>query len=136
MRRIGIIDFQDAVIGHPAYDLVSLLQDARQIISEDLEMELFEHYIRIRMISNAKFDLAGFAQAYAVLGAQRVTKILGIFVRLDKRDGKPQYLRHLPQLRTYLKRNLEHPALAVLKAWFDQNSPSLLAPDSAIGGRA
>lgn len=135
VRRIGIIDFQDAVLGHPAYDLVSLLQDARQIISEDFEMDLFQHYIKLRMIADAKFDLAGFAEAYAVLGAQRVTKILGIFVRLEKRDGKPQYLRHLPQLRTYLKRNLDHPSLAVLKAWFEQNCPSLLAPDSAIGGR-
>lgn len=135
VRRIGIIDFQDAVIGHPAYDLASLLQDARQVISEDFEIALFEHYIRLRMANDSKFDLAGFAEAYAALSAQRITKILGIFVRLEKRDNKPGYLRHLPQLRTYLKRNLDHPALAVLRAWFEQNCPSLLAPDAVIGGR-
>lgn len=136
IRRVGIIDFQDTVLGHPAYDLVSLLQDARQTVSEDLEMDLFQHYIKMRMIADAKFDLAGFAEAYAVLGAQRVTKILGIFVRLEKRDNKPQYLKYLPQLRSYLKRNLEHPSLAVLKAWFETHCPSLLAPDAVIGGRA
>lgn len=135
VRRIGIIDFQDMVLGHPAYDLVSLLQDARQVIGEDLEMELFQHYIRQRMITDAKFDLAGFAEAYAVLGAQRIAKILGIFVRLDRRDNKPQYLKHLPQLRNYLKRNLDHPALTMLKAWFEQNCPSLLASDTQFGGR-
>lgn len=135
VRRIGIIDFQDAILGHPAYDLVSLLQDARQIISEEFEMDLFQHYIKLRMTADPNFDLAGFAEAYAVLGAQRVTKILGIFVRLEKRDGKAHYLKHLPQLRTYLKRNLDHPSLAVVKAWFEQNCPSLLAPDPLIGGR-
>jgi len=134
-RRIGIIDFQDAVMGHPAYDLASLLQDARQSIDEDFEMRLFEHYITLRMAADPQFDLSKFAEAYAVLAAQRVTKILGIFVRLEKRDGKPQYLRHLPQLRTYLKRDLEHPTLALLKAWFEQNCPSLLAADAPIGGR-
>jgi tRNA threonylcarbamoyl adenosine modification protein YjeE len=135
VRRIGIIDFQDAVMGHPAYDLASLLQDARQVISEEFEMRLFEHYIRLRMAADPHFDLSSFAEAYAVLAAQRVTKILGIFVRLEKRDGKAQYLKHLPQLRTYLKRDLAHPSLVLLKAWFERNCPSLLAADAPIGGQ-
>ena len=135
VRRIGIIDFQDAVIGHPAYDLASLLQDARQIIPEDFELALFEHYIRLRAASDPRFDIAAFAEAYAALASQRVTKILGIFVRLEKRDHKPAYLRHVPQLQNYLKRNLDHPTLLFLKAWFERNCPSLFASDTASRGQ-
>lgn len=133
VRRIGIIDFQDAVLGHPAYDLASLLQDARQVIPEEFELALFEHYITLRMEHDENFDLVGFAEAYATLAAQRITKILGIFVRLEKRDNKPAYLRHLPQLQTYLKRDLGHPALTVLRSWFERNCPSLLISDTVSG---
>jgi aminoglycoside/choline kinase family phosphotransferase len=69
-----------------------------------------------------------FARAYAVLSAQRATKILGIFARLDKRDNKPQYLVHLPRLQTYLRKNLAHPALAELKTWYETNLPGILTP--------
>ena len=92
LARIGLIDFQDAVIGPPAYDLASLLQDARVDVPDDLEMRLAALYVRRRSAADPDFDAERFAAAYAAMGAQRATKILGIFARLDKRDGKPQYL--------------------------------------------
>ncbi len=123
-ERVGIIDFQDAVIGHPAYDLVSLLQDARLDVPAELEAELLALYCAMVAARNPAFDAEAFKAAYAILGAQRATKILGIFARLWKRDGKPQYLRHIPRLWRYLDRNLSHPDLADLKAWFDTHLPA------------
>ncbi len=125
IKRIGVIDFQDAVLGHPAYDTVSLLQDARVDVPAELELKLLGLYIRERRARNEAFDMAAFSSAYAILGAQRATKILGIFARLDKRDGKPHYLRHLPRIEGYLRRNLAHPALANLKEWYDTHLPHL-----------
>lgn len=126
--RVGIIDFQDAVLGHPAYDVASLLQDARVTVPPDLELRLLGLYAKLRRDADPTFDMAAFAKAYAILGAQRATKILGIFARLDKRDRKPQYLVHLPRLQAYLRKNLAHPALAGIKSWVEQNVPSILAP--------
>lgn len=123
--KVGLIDFQDAVLGHPAYDLVSLGQDARVDVPAGLELRLLAGYGSARRASDPNFDLAGFARAYAIMGAQRNTKIAGIFARLDKRDGKPAYLKHLPRIESYLRRNLEHPALAELKAWYEAHLPSL-----------
>jgi N-acetylmuramate 1-kinase len=113
----GIIDFQDALVGHPAYDLVSLLQDARRDVSADLETEMIAYY-RASAKNVANFDLH-----YAMLGAQRNTKIIGIFTRLWKRDGKSRYLSFLPRMWDYLERDLEHPGLSVLKSWFDKAIP-------------
>ncbi|MDR6954024.1 tRNA threonylcarbamoyl adenosine modification protein YjeE [Ancylobacter sp. 3268] len=129
LARVGIIDFQDAVMGPPAYDLVSLAQDARVDVSEELELHLLGRYIRDRR-GEEDFDVRGFAASYAVMGAQRATKILGIFARLDKRDGKPQYLRHIPRIWNYLQRGLAFTDLAPLKAWFDRHvpTPDLPAP--------
>jgi aminoglycoside/choline kinase family phosphotransferase len=127
IRRIGLLDFQDAVLGHPAYDVASLLQDARVTVPADLELKLLGLYARERRAADARFDMAAFASAYAVLGAQRATKILGIFARLDKRDGKPQYLKHLPRIEGYLARDLAHPVLARLKGWYDAHLPRLSA---------
>jgi hypothetical protein len=127
IRRVGLLDFQDAVLGHPAYDVASLLQDARVSVPADLELKLLGLYARERRAADARFDMAAFASAYAVLGAQRATKILGIFARLDKRDGKPQYLKHLPRIEGYLARDLAHPVLARLKGWYDANLPRLSA---------
>ena len=76
-------------------------------------------YVKARKIADPAFDAAAFASDYAVMGAQRVTKILGIFARLNKRDNKPGYLKHLPRVRGYLDRCLAHPALAELRIWFD-----------------
>ncbi len=125
LARVGVLDFQDAVLGHPAYDVVSLTQDARVDVPDELEMRLLGHYARLRREADAGFDMAGFARAYAILGAQRATKILGIFARLDQRDRKPQYLAHLPRVEAYLKKGLRHPALADIKAWYEANLPYL-----------
>ena len=122
MRRVGLIDTQDCVLGHSAYDLVSLLQDARVDIEHDMATQLFEHYCGLRS-SQGNFDRATFARDFAILGAQRATKILGIFARLYKRDGKPAYLKHIPRVSRHLSRNLAHPALSALKAWHDRNLP-------------
>jgi tRNA threonylcarbamoyl adenosine modification protein YjeE len=124
VSRVGLLDFQDAVLGHPAYDLASLLQDARVDVSEMLEIALLSHYTRMRL-KESGFEAPDFARAYATLAAQRASKILGIFARLEARDRKPQYLRHLPRVWAYLKRALAHPALAPLAAWYRSNVPAL-----------
>ncbi len=123
IARIGVLDFQDALIGPAAYDVASLLQDARVNVPEAMEVALLSHYVRARRSDDAEFDAAAFSLLYATLAAQRATKILGIFARLDRRDGKPQYLRHMPRLWNYLRRSLAHPALASLKAWYAANVP-------------
>lgn len=123
MARIGVIDFQDAMIGPSAYDLASLLQDARVDVSEELEIALFARYARARREHDANFDLAAFAETYATMAAQRASKILGIFARLNARDGKPAYLKHRPRVWGYLDRALAHPALASLKAWYSAHVP-------------
>ncbi len=125
LDRVGIIDFQDCVLGHPAYDVVSLLQDARVTVPDDLEIRLLSRYARERRGKEPDFDMARFAEAYAVLGAQRAAKILGVFARLDKRDMKPQYLAHLPRVEAYLAKNLAHPALAETRAWFKAHVPAV-----------
>ena len=114
----GLIDFQDALVGHPAYDLVSLLQDARRDVSPELERAMLEHYA-----TQARAD-ADFAADYARLGAQRNAKIVGIFARLWKRDGKPRYLAMIPRVWEAMERDLAHPALAPVAAWFDANIPA------------
>jgi tRNA threonylcarbamoyl adenosine modification protein YjeE len=121
MARVGLLDFQDALLGPPAYDVVSLLQDARVDVPEALEMALLGGYVRARQASDSGFRAAAFLETYATLGAQRATKILGIFARLDRRDGKPQYLRHLPRVYRYLNRSLAHPSLPALKAWYQRH---------------
>lgn len=121
---VGLIDFQDAVLGPAAYDLASLLFDARVDVPAELERELYEHYVARASASGRPFDRAGFDFAYAALTAQRTTKILGIFARLSRRDGKHVYLKHLPRLWGYLERGLAHPDLAMLKVWFDRHWPA------------
>ena len=119
LRRVGAIDFQDAVWGHPAYDLVSLLQDARLDVPEAGERALFERYCLGAAKADPSFDRGSFAKAYAILGAQRNTKIAGIFARLSMRDGKHGYLAHLPRIARYLFRNFAHPDLKPLGAWYE-----------------
>ena len=121
VARIGVLDFQDALIGPAAYDVASLLQDARVDVPEAMEVALLSRYVRARLSDNGNFDTAAFTQLYATLAAQRATKILGIFARLNRRDGKSQYLRHMPRIWNYLQRSLSHPALAPLKTWYDAN---------------
>jgi tRNA threonylcarbamoyl adenosine modification protein YjeE len=121
--RVGLLDFQDAVMGPAAYDVASLLQDARVDVPELMEVSLLGHYVRKRGEIDAAFEPADFIRLYAILAAQRASKILGIFARLDRRDGKPQYIRHIPRIWSYLQRSLAHPALAILRDWYSQNVP-------------
>lgn len=115
--RVGLIDFQDALIGSTAYDVASLAQDARVDIPPAMESSLLDRYCAARRAAGG-FDEDAFRACYAILSAQRVTKIIGIFVRLDERDGKPAYLAHIPRLQGYLKRSLDHPLLAELAGWY------------------
>ncbi len=117
LARLGLLDFQDALAGHAAYDLVSLLQDARRDVAPEIEAAMCAYYRAIAQ-PGADFDAA-----YAVLGAQRNAKILGIFTRLWKRDGKSRYLQFLPRVWTYLERDLTHPACAEIADWFAANVP-------------
>lgn len=115
--RLGIVDVQDALIGPAAYDVASLAMDARVTVSPEIEQRTVDAYVAARHAAGG-FDEAGFREAYAIMAAQRNSKILGIFVRLEKRDGKPYYLRHLPRIRDYLRRALAHPALSQLKEFY------------------
>jgi hypothetical protein len=124
LARIGILDFQDAVMGPPAYDLASLLHDARVDVPEALEVALLGQYVKSRREIDEEFDAPGFVELYALLAAQRASKILGIFARLEKRDGKPQYLRHMPRVWRYLQRALAHPSLSPLKSWYNAKVPA------------
>jgi tRNA threonylcarbamoyl adenosine modification protein YjeE len=117
--RLGVIDFQDALIGPAAYDVASLALDPRVTIEPDLEQRIIMAYVAKRR-ARGDFDQPAFERAYAVMGAQRHSKILGIFVRLHRRDGKPQYLPHLPRVRSYLKRLLTHPSLAEVREFYDR----------------
>lgn len=116
--KIGLIDYQDCLIGPVAYDLASLLMDARADVPAELEESLLAGYISSREQRDPAFDEALFRAAYAVMGAQRIAKILGIFVRLDKQEHKPAYMQHMPRMTRYLDRVLAHPVLADLHRWF------------------
>lgn len=116
--RLGLIDFQDAVIGPSAYDLASLAQDARVDVSEELEEQLIAHYIELRVSAEPAFDAIEFRELYTIAAAERASKILGIFVRLHKRDKKPIYLKHIPRIRDYLERCFKNPALGEYQNWF------------------
>lgn len=124
LAKVGLIDFQDALAGHAAYDLASLLFDARLNVPAALEAELLAYALAQRRARNPAFDAGHFALAYATLAAQRNTKILGIFARLAQRDGKPGYLKHFPRIRSYLARALAHAGLADLSDWYRRNLPS------------
>lgn len=122
----GLIDFQDALVGHPAYDLVSLLQDARRDVMPLVERAMLDRYVA------AARPGAEFEADYAVLGAQRNAKIVGIFTRLAKRDGKPRYLELIPRVWALLERDLAHSALKPVAAWFAENIPQTLRTN--LGG--
>ena len=118
----GLLDFQDAVKGPITYDLVSLLEDARRDISSELVDEMLEHYVS----SFNNFSRVDFFTSMAVLGAQRHTKVIGIFTRLSQRDRKSNYLIHIPRVWQMLENACMHPALFPLKSWLDTNIPSHL----------
>lgn len=113
--RVGVIDTQDALLGHRAYDLVSLLQDARMDFSENLEEKGVERYLNRALAEDPSCDVQGFLRDYAFWGAQRALKILGVFSRLSVRDGKHGYLKHIPRVKERLRSNLKNPALASWK---------------------
>jgi N-acetylmuramate 1-kinase len=117
VAHLGLLDFQDAVEGHPAYDLASVLEDARRDVPPAIERAMLERYCRASGCSPA------FKTAYWALAAQRNTRILGVFTRLWKRDGKPHYTSFQPRMWGLLERDLDHPALAPVRTWFDANVP-------------
>ncbi|RKE79843.1 tRNA (adenosine(37)-N6)-threonylcarbamoyltransferase complex ATPase subunit type 1 TsaE [Rhizobium sp. AG855] len=126
--RIGLIDFQDAMIGPSAYDLVSLVQDARVTIPRPLMDQLMADYLALRN-RTAEFDEATFLKSWAIMAAQRACKLNGLWVRLLKRDGKPGYMRHMPRTLWHLSVAFEHPVLAPLRRWCAEAGIEL--PESA-----
>jgi N-acetylmuramate 1-kinase len=122
LARVGLLDYQDMRRGHPAYDLVSLVEDARRDIAPDLRAKMTDRYL-----DRSGADPEAFAYAAHFLSAQRNIKILGLFARLARRDGKPGYLAHLPRVWDHLIRDLAHPDLAPLRAWVAAHVP---APDA------
>ncbi|MCG6111085.1 MAG: tRNA (adenosine(37)-N6)-threonylcarbamoyltransferase complex ATPase subunit type 1 TsaE [Paracoccus sp.] len=123
---LGLLDYQDAVAAHPAYDLVSALQDARRDVDPATEQAQIARYL-----AATGADQAAFRAAYALIGAQRALRILGVFVRLAVRDGKPRYLAFMPRVWAHLQRNLAHPALAPLR----DALAGVPAPDAALRER-
>ena len=118
----GLLDFQDAVLGPITYDLVSILEDSRRDIAPDLIAAMRGRYLA----AFPELDRAAFDASFAVLGAQRHCKVVGIFTRLDRRDHKPRYLAHIPRLWRLIDHDLRHPALAPVKDWLDRHIPSTL----------
>lgn len=134
-RAVGMLDYQDALWGDPAYDLVSLLEDARRDVAASTVQACYEQFIRA-----LNEDASDFAQRYALLGAQRNAKIIGIFTRLCVRDGKAHYLHYLPRVWAYFLHDLQHPALAPIRHFVDAHVPDAwrgsFTADSSIGGLA
>ncbi|MGV3695401.1 MAG: phosphotransferase, partial [Paracoccus marcusii] len=123
---LGLLDYQDAVAAHPAYDLVSALQDARRDVDPATEQAQITRYLAATGLAEAPFRAA-----YALIGAQRALRILGVFARLAIRDGKPRYLAFMPRVWAHLQRDLAHPALAPLRAMLAH----VPAPDAALRER-
>jgi len=136
LDELGLIDFQDALLGHPAYDLQSLLKDARRDVSPELEEEMIR-----RFLAASDVDADEFRRDYAILAAQRNVKIIGIFARLCLRDDKDVYLKLLPRVWGLLESALTHPALAPLKDWFEREVKTdvrreILKPKAVFPGKA
>ena len=127
IARVGLLDFQDALRGHPAYDLISLLEDARRDTTPELRQAM-----TARHLARSGLEPEPFAHACAVLAAQRNLKIIGIFTRLWLRDGKPAYLDMIPRVWAHLRNDLSHPSLAALRALVKRHVP---APDDAVLAR-
>ena len=119
LKKVGLLDFQDALAGHPAYDLVSLLEDARRDTTRKLQNSMMNYFI-----DKSGADKKAFNYAYAAIGAQRNLKIIGIFARLCVRDGKPHYIDMIPRVWAHLQHDLSHPKLTGLKNWVDENLPT------------
>jgi aminoglycoside/choline kinase family phosphotransferase len=115
VAQFGLLDFQDALAGHPAYDLASVLEDARRDVSPDIERAMIDRYVE------ATGNSEKFERAYWALAAQRNTRILGVFTRLWKRDGKPHYRQFQPRMWGLLERDLAQPGMEPVRDWFDAN---------------
>ena len=122
--RVGLLDFQDAMIGHPVYDLVSVLQDARRDVSGQIERHMME-----RFLANSGLEPRAFNIAYSVFGAQRNLRILGVFARLCLRDAKPHYVDLIPRVWRHLQTNLSHPILAPVAELIRNDLPE---PNTAL----
>ncbi|MDY6923000.1 MAG: phosphotransferase [Pseudomonadota bacterium] len=120
-RRVGLIDFQDAVLAHPVWDLHSLLQDARRDVPPALEATAFEHYCEVMMV-----DRQAYWRDYVALAALNEARILGVFARLIARDGKPRYRQFMPRVWAHLNANLKQPGLEAVAGWFDRHVPAEL----------
>jgi N-acetylmuramate 1-kinase len=118
VRACGLLDFQDAQRGHPSYDLVSLLEDARRDVAPAIRAACTERYL-----ANTGLDGKDFRTGFALMAAQRHARIIGLFVRLLRRDGKPEYLPHLPRVWRLFEQALQHPALEPLRGWVDRHLP-------------
>ncbi|MCW5732734.1 MAG: phosphotransferase [Enhydrobacter sp.] len=118
VRACGLLDFQDAQRGHPAYDLVSLIEDARRDVAPAVQAACTQRYL-----ATTGLDAKDFRTGFALMAAQRHARIIGLFVRLLRRDGKPEYLQHLPRVWRLFERSLEHPALEPLRLWVDRHLP-------------
>ena len=121
-KRVGLLDFQDALLGDPAYDMVSLLEDARRDVAPEFAQKMPRKMIE-RYLQKTGANEQQFHTAYSVLGAQRNSKIIGIFVRLCVRDGKQNYLQFLPRVWAHLERDLQHDLLTPLRIWLDKIVP-------------
>lgn len=119
VKACGLLDFQDAQRGHPSYDLVSLIEDARRDVAPAVHAACLERYISTAGIA----DAAGFRTGFALMAAQRHARIIGLFVRLLRRDGKPDYLKHLPRVWRMFENALQHEALSPLRSWVDRILP-------------
>jgi aminoglycoside/choline kinase family phosphotransferase len=128
VRNVGLLDFQDAVVGSPVYDIISLLEDARRDVSKQTVDACISHYLATRK----SIDKKDFEVAYAILAAQRNCKIVGIFARLAIRDNKPRYLNYLPRVWRHIEKGLTHPSLKPLKKWFDEVLPENLRKPEAF----
>lgn len=122
IKACGLLDFQDAAAGHPAYDLVSLLEDARRGLGPGVKAKMIERYLS----AFPDVDRDAFTRVFAILAAQRHAKVIGIFTRLCLRDGKPDYLLHIPRVWALLEGALENPVLIHMKDWFDSNMPAAM----------
>ena len=121
LARVGLLDFQGALIGSPAYDLVSLLRDVRRDVSDDLAEAMIQRFLAAKGLAGD--DALGFRDEFAVLGVQRNARIVAVFSRLAARDGKAGYLDYMPRLWRMLERDLDHPAVNDLRRWFSRLVP-------------
>lgn len=124
VKKVGLLDFQDAMLGHPAYDLVSVLQDARRDVSREIEVAMKRRYAAQNNLNAGDFDTA-----YAILGVQRNLRILGVFARLCMRDGKAHYVDFIPRVWAHIETNLAHPALSSIADMIRSNLPY---PDRSV----